>query len=255
MKKKFLSILAAFAVLVSLSACQAGDTGQEVELIDEQNTSAIIANLEETPNSTLDCAELENNVNETIVYLKETQQIKDNAYHTFGIIDYNIDGCYELLVVSSTGDQGYNNCKLYSLEKQTIVAEFKGFERDGTTYFSYDKNAKSLIIWSEYQHSYCIKNQKVESISSEGTLFELFNSTYTAESIYDNFTNKDAYIDGKLVNHDIYEEAYNEFCNQVFFDIPYIYNNQLFCGNQAIESRNQNLYELYLNTVNDMEDK
>lgn len=38
MKKKFLSILAAFAVLVSFSACQAGDTGQAPPLIDSVTT-------------------------------------------------------------------------------------------------------------------------------------------------------------------------------------------------------------------------
>ena len=38
MKKKFLSILAAFAVLVSFSACQAGNTGQTPPLIDSVTT-------------------------------------------------------------------------------------------------------------------------------------------------------------------------------------------------------------------------
>lgn len=38
MKRKFLSILAAFAVLVSFSACQVGDTGQAPPLIDSVTT-------------------------------------------------------------------------------------------------------------------------------------------------------------------------------------------------------------------------
>ena len=36
MKRNLLSILTAITVVISLSACQAGDTRQEVELIDEQ---------------------------------------------------------------------------------------------------------------------------------------------------------------------------------------------------------------------------
>ncbi len=43
MKKKLLSLFAAFAVMLSLSACQSNNTGQSIELIDEVASETVLA--------------------------------------------------------------------------------------------------------------------------------------------------------------------------------------------------------------------
>ena len=183
MKKKFLSILAAFAVLVSFSACQAGDTGQTPPL-SEVVVSEIIIDLDEpktfeatstlnsetavtgrknvdtileydTANSNLITADTLIDIvfkaKKTLYDLGEVNS--DMSYYVFGVIDANFDGFPELFCDFDNGGRGLHNCRLYSLNNDDFcmpLLDFKAFDIEGITDFKVRNSGdkKSLVIYT-----------------------------------------------------------------------------------------------------------
>ncbi len=163
--------------------------------------------------------------------------------YTYGIADYNDDGTPEIFVIKSNGGQGFQPCSVYSLDDRNEIFEFKGFCRDGNTYFSY--YGDEFIIRSKYQHSVWLREQKAESFSGNGPLKKLFSAEWYADSPNTEFYNTYASVNGEEVTYEEYENAYNDFCNNEFTDVPYILGNKLYVGEEEIIPDDGNIFNAY----------
>lgn len=237
-KKKFFAVPAAACLVFGLVGCQT-DTEQIVSEI--QQTTIKDAALEEINERTT----LENQLS---VLRAELMESDINCYISYGVIDYDNNGTDEFFAVFSKGNQGYNEIKFYSVDGDDNVNELftsSGFCRDGDTYFMYDEELSRLLIFSDYEHSYFLKNEKTEAVSNDGNVSILFDSTWQADSAKEELKQTDIYIDSSEVSADEYNNEYGIFMGKEYKNIIYIYDGKLFSGSELI-SDNENVYQDYL---------
>lgn len=274
-KKNFLAVLAAACLVFGLVGCQQNgdvstgqaDTEQTVSetqqiTVAAEQTEQVIDNIETTSESdteitateTLNDEQEQEIVERTILenqlsVLRNVLMESDiNCYITYGVIDYNNDGIDEFFAVFSKGNQGYNEMKFYSVDDGNNVNEIfstDGFCRDGDTYFKYDDELSRLLIFSGYEHSYFLKNEKTEAVSNDGKVSVLFDSTWKSDSALEELTQTDTYINSSEVSADEYNNEYDIFMGKEYRNIIYIYDGKLYGGSEII-SENENVYQDYL---------
>lgn len=231
LRKKCFAVLAAAVLVFGLVGCQNGTVQAETtHTVSEENNERTVL---EDKLSVLETALTESNI---------------NCYITYGVIDYNNDGTDEFFAVFSQGNQGYNEIKFYSADDDNNVTELftsSGFGRDGKTYFMYDEELQRLLIFSGYEHSYFLKNEKIEAVSGDGKVSVLFDSTWQADSAEEELKQTKAYIDSLKVSADEYNNEYGTFMSKEYRNIMYIYDGRLFAGSELI-SDNENVYKYYL---------
>lgn len=152
---------------------------------------------------------------------------------TYGVIDLDRDGFDELFAVFSKGDQGYSEVRFYGADLTPLLLT-DGFSRDGSTYFMYDDTNSCLLIFSEYEHSYFLKNEKVCGIYSDGSMAELFEAVWTANNPREELKLTETYVNSEKVSESDYNSAYSEFAAGAFSKVYYICNGELFCGTEKI---------------------
>lgn len=236
--KKSFAVLVAACLVLGFVGCQT-DTEQIVSEI--QQTTIKDAALEEIN----ECTTLENQL---YVLRAELMESDINCYITYGVIDCDNNGTDEFFAVFSKGNQGYNEIKFYSVDGDDNVNELftsSGFCRDGETYFMYDEELSRLLIFSDYEHSYFLKNEKTEAVSNDGDVSVLFDSTWKANSAEEELKQTDTYINSLEVSADEYNNEYGIFMGKEYKNIIYIYDGKLFSGSELI-SDNGNVYQDYL---------
>lgn len=152
---------------------------------------------------------------------------------TYGVIDLDRDGFDELFAVFSKGDQGYSEVRFYGADLTPLLLT-DGFSRDGSTYFMYDDTNSCLLIFSEYEHSYFLKNEKMCGIYSDGSMAELFEAVWTANNPREELKLTETYVNSEKVSESDYNSAYSEFAAGAFSKVYYICNGELFCGTEKI---------------------
>ena len=273
--KKFLAVFAAVCLVCGLVGCQQNnvstgqtDTEQTVsETVQTSETTAeqieqVIDDIETTSESDTEITDIEAStelqeqeiteriiLNDKLSVLETVLMESDlNCYITYGVIDYNNDGTDEFFAVFSKGNQGYDEIKFYSVDDDNNVNELFSssvFCRDGDTYFMYDEEWSRLLIFSGYEHSYFLKNEKTEAVSNDGKVSVLFDSTWKADSAEEELTQTDTYIDSVEVSTDEYNNEYDIFMGKEYQNIIYIYDGKLFRGSELI-SDSGNVYRDYL---------
>lgn len=273
--RKFFAVLAAACLTLSMVGCQQNDvssgqadteqTVQEAQQTTEtttEQTEQTVENEETTSESDTKITEIEastelqeqefaeRTILEEQLSVLETALMESNinCYITYGVIDYNNDGTDDFFAVFSQGNQGYNEMKFYSVDDDNNVNEIftsSGFGRDGDTYFMYDEELSRLLIFSGYEHSYFLKNEKIEAVSNDGKISVLFDSTWKADSAEEELTQTDTYIDSLEVSADEYNNEYGIFMGKEYKNIIYIYDGMLFGGSELI-SDSGNVYQDYL---------
>lgn len=274
--KKSLAVLAAVALVFGMAGCQQNDdvstgqtdteqTVQEAQQTTEtttEQTEQTVENEETTSESDTKITDVEASTelqeqefaertileDKLSVLVNELIESNINCYITYGVIDYNNDGTDEFFAVFSQGNQGYNEIKFYSIDDDNNVNEIftsSGFGRDGDTYFMYDEELSRLLIFSDYEHSYFLKNEKIEAVSNDGKVSILFDSTWKADSAEEELTQTDTYIDSVEVSADKYNSEYDIFMSKEYKNIIYIYDGKLFRGSELI-SDSGNVYQDYL---------
>lgn len=239
-KKKAFAVLAAVCLTLSMVGCQKNDVPIEQTVSEIQQTTVEDAVFKENNERTI--------LEDKLYVLKTALMESVNCYITYGIIDYNNDGTDEFFAVFSQGNQGYDEIKFYSVEDDNSVNELftsSGFGRDGYTYFMYDEEVSRLLIFSYYEHSYFLKNEKTEAVSNDGKVSVLFDSTWKADSAEEELTQTDTYINSLEVSADEYNSEYDIFMDKEYQNITYIYDGKLFGGSELI-SDNENVYCEYL---------
>ena len=274
--KKFLAVLAAVCLTLSMVGCQQNDdvstgqtdteqtvseTQQTTETTTEQ-TEQTVENVETTSERNTEITDIEASTELQEQEIAERTILNDklsvlrnvlmeeyiNYYITYGVIDYNNDGTDDFFAVFSKGNQGYNEMKFYIVDDDNNVNELfssSGFCRDGDTYFMYDEELSRLLIFSGYEHSYFLKNEKTEAVSNDGKVSVLFDSTWKADSAEEELTQTDTYIDSLEVSADEYNNEYDIFMGKEYQNIIYIYDGKLFRGSELI-SDSVNVYQDYL---------
>lgn len=230
LRKKCFAVLAAGALVCGLVGCRNGTAQAETaRTVPEENNECTVL---EDKLSVLETALTESGI---------------NCYITYGVIDYNNDGTDEFFAVFSQGNQGYSEIKFYSADDNNVTELFtsSGFDRDGKTYFMYDEELPRLLIFSGYEHSYFLKNEKIEAVSGDGKVSVLFDSTWQADSAEEELKQTKAYIDSLEVSADEYNNEYGTFMSKEYRNIMYIYDGRLFAGPELI-SDNENVYKDYL---------
>lgn len=272
--KKSLAVLAAACLVFGMAGCQQNDvsagqaeteqtvseTVQTSETTAEQ-TEQVIDDIETTSESDTEITDIEAStelqeqeitertiLNDKLSVLETVLMESDlNCYITYGVIDYNNDGTDEFFAVFSKGNQGYDEIKFYSVDDDNNVNEIftsSGFGRDGDTYFMYDEEFSRLLIFSDYEHSYFLKNEKTEAVSNDGKISVLFDSTWKADSAKEELEQTETYIDSVEVSTDEYNNEYDIFMSKEYQNIIYIYDGKLFGGSELIDS--ENVYQDYL---------
>lgn len=267
LKKNFLAMLATACLVLGMAGCQQNDAPveqtvsepQQITVAEAQTEQTIkIAEMEQTASETQqtnvkNAVPEENNdrtiLEEQLSVLETALMESDiNCYISYGVIDYDNNGTDEFFAVFSKGNQGYNEIKFYSVDGDDNVNELftsSGFCRDGDTYFMYDEEFSRLLIFSDYEHSYFLKNEKTEAVSNDGNVSVLFDSTWQADSAEEELKQTDTYIDSSEVSADEYNNEYGIFIGKDYRNIMYIYDGKLFGGSELI-SDNENVFQNYL---------
>ncbi|MDE6596291.1 MAG: hypothetical protein K2K44_09830 [Oscillospiraceae bacterium] len=264
--RKFLAVLAAVCLTLSMVGCQQNDvsSGQadtEQTVSETQQTTETTTQTEQTTTQTEQTTAQSEQVSETTevsgmetvldIYMKTLDDYLEEYrmfnHVTYGVIDYNNDGTDEFFAVISDGGQGYKEMNFYSIDDSQNVTELfstYGFCRDGDTYFMYDDEAARLLIFSGYTHSYFIKNEKTEAVSNDGKVSVLFEAWWGADSAKEELEQTETYIDSVEVSTDEYNNEYDIFMGKEYQNIIYIYDGKLFDGSELIDS--ENVYQDYL---------
>ncbi len=242
--KKVFAVLAAACLVFGMVGCQ---TDTEQTFSETQQITAAAQTEQTLENTEVSEAEntLKNCLNSLDAFLKK---LKLSNAVTYGVIDYNNDGTDEFFAVFSKGNQDYNEMKFYSIADGDNVNELfssSGFCRDGETYFMYDEELSRLLIFSDYEHSYFLKNEKTEAVGNDGKVSILFDSTWQADSPEEELKQTTTYINSVEVPNDEYNNEYAIFKGNEYRDIMYIYDGKLFCGSELI-SGTENVYQDYL---------
>lgn len=154
---------------------------------------------------------------------------------TYGVIDIDRDGVDEFFAVLSNGNQGYSEVRFYSADLTPLLLT-DGFSRDGSTYFMYDGTNLRLLMFSDYTHSYFLKNEKVYAVYGDGSMAELFEAVWTADSPRENPKRTETYVNSAKASESDYDSAYSKFINGQLSDIYYIYDGKLFLGSEQVRS-------------------
>lgn len=158
-----------------------------------------------------------------------------SSYITYGVIDIDRDGSDELFAVFSKGDQGYSEVRFYGADLTPLLLT-DGFSRDGSTYFMYDETNSRLLMFSDYTHSYFLKNEKVYALYGDGSMAELFEAVRTANSPRENLKRTETYMNSAKVSENDYDTAYNDFIGGQLSNIYYIYDGKLFFGSEQVRT-------------------
>ncbi|MBD5145406.1 MAG: hypothetical protein HDT21_05770 [Ruminococcus sp.] len=154
---------------------------------------------------------------------------------TYGVIDIDRDGSDEFFAVLSNGDQGYSEVRFYGTDLTPLLLT-DGFSRDGSTYFMYDGTNSCLLMFSDYTHSYFLKNEKVYAVYGDGSMVELFEAVWTADSPREDLKRTETYVNSAKASENDYDSAYSRFINGRLSDIYYIYDGKLFLGSEQVRS-------------------
>lgn len=166
---------------------------------------------------------------------------------TYGVIDFDKNGYDELFAVFSDGSQGFCKVMFYNEELSPIFFA-DGFSRDGNTYFMYDDTEERLLIFSEYKHSYFLADKKVSAVYRDGKVTELFEEVLKADSPSEPLTTAETYVNSVMTSEEEYRAEYNNFLENSFSDIYYIYDGTLYCGSEPISDGENIFYEYSINT-------
>ncbi|MDE5576724.1 MAG: M56 family metallopeptidase [Oscillospiraceae bacterium] len=154
---------------------------------------------------------------------------------TYGVIDIDRDGSDEFFAVLSKGDQGYNEVRFYSADLTPLLLT-DGFSRDGSTYFMYDGTNSCMLMFSDYTHSYFLKNEKVFALYGDGSMAEFFEAVWTADSPREDLKRTETYVNSSKASESDYDSAYSEFMGGQLSDIYYIYDGKLYLGSEQVRS-------------------
>lgn len=239
--KQSLALGGILIVTLSLSGCEkfveTGVSAETKSTIQTISETIALDNQEKKSKTNTDTdkySDLESKLNNLETMLEENNI---NNYITYGIIDFDNNGTEEFFAVFSKGTQGYNEVRFYNIDNYyniRFLFSTVGFSRDGKTYFMFDNVSKQLLIFSNYEHSFFLKNEKIEAVNKNGDVSELFESIWKANSFDDEFEQTDVYINSMEVPLNEYNIAYDNFINEVYYDMLYIYDGKLFCGSNLV---------------------